>query len=87
MEMCLCREIFRCTHVCTALADLDNNYASIFCNQENFVLKGNSHKILQSLPRHHVFIKPAKKEKLSLSQKKLRQNVKIYHQIMTEFKE
>ena len=50
--------------VCTELAALDNNYASIICNQENFVLKGNSHKILQSLPRHHVFIKPAKKERL-----------------------
>ena len=37
---------------------------SIICNQENFVLKGNAHKIRRALPDHHVFIKPAKKDKL-----------------------
>ena len=33
----------------------------IICNQENFILKGNSYKILQALPNSHVIIKPAVK--------------------------
>ena len=50
--------------VCKEMVSLNTEYATIICNQENFVLKGNSHKILQTLPNHHIFIKPATKEKL-----------------------
>ena len=34
----------------------------ILCNQENFVLRGNSYKINQSFPNYHCIIKPAMKE-------------------------
>ena len=37
---------------------------SVICNQENFVLKGNSYKINKAFPRHHVIVKPAMKEGL-----------------------
>ena len=50
-------------NVCTELLS-GIETSSILCNQENFVLKGNGHKIRQALPDHHVFIKPAKKDKL-----------------------
>ena len=36
----------------------------ILCNQENFVLRGNSHKIVQTLPNFHCFINPANKDSL-----------------------
>ena len=32
---------------------------TIFCNQENFLLKSNAYKIQQTFPLHQVFIKPA----------------------------
>ena len=38
------------------------NCLPILCNQENFVLKGNIYKILQSFPKYHPIIKPAFKE-------------------------
>ena len=50
--------------VCSELLKLDNTAASIICNQENFVLKGNKFKIQQALPEHHIFFKPAKKDGL-----------------------
>ena len=50
--------------VCKEMVSLNTEYATIICNQENFVLKGNSHKILQTLPNHHIFIKQATKENL-----------------------
>ena len=51
--------------VCRELLDSkDNKFNSILCNQENFVLKGNSHKIRQALPDYHIFIKPAEKSQL-----------------------
>ena len=34
----------------------------ILCNQENFVLRGNSYRINQALPGYHCMIKPAIKE-------------------------
>ena len=36
----------------------------ILCNQENFILKGNSYKINQVLPGFHLFIKPAVKKNM-----------------------
>ena len=36
----------------------------ILCNQENFILRGNSFKILQTLPDFHIFINPAIKTAL-----------------------
>ena len=33
----------------------------ILCNQENFILKGNSYKLFQALPGFHIFINPAVK--------------------------
>ena len=33
----------------------------ILCNQENFILRGNFYKILQTLPGFHLFINPAVK--------------------------
>ena len=50
-------------NVCTELLN-GIETPSILCNQENFVLRGNAHKIRQALPGYHVFIKPAKKDKL-----------------------
>ena len=42
--------------VCRELLDSkDNKFNSILCNQENFVLKGNSHKIRQALPDYTFF--------------------------------
>ena len=37
------------------------NKIPILCNQENFILRGNSYKINQSLPGFHFFINPAVK--------------------------
>ena len=34
----------------------------IVCNQENFILKGNSYKILQTLPKFHILMNPAVKD-------------------------
>ena len=36
----------------------------ILCNQENFILRGNFYKILQTLPGFHLFINPAVKTSL-----------------------
>ena len=38
------------------------NKIPILCNQENFILKGNSYKISQSIPGFHFIINPAVKE-------------------------
>ena len=38
------------------------NKTPVLCNQENFVLKGNFRRILQSMPGFHFIIKPAVKE-------------------------
>ena len=38
------------------------NKLPILCNQENFILRGNSYKIRQALPGSHIFINPACKE-------------------------
>ena len=40
------------------------NNIPILCNQENFVLRGNFYKILQTLPGFHIFINPAVKGSL-----------------------
>ena len=40
------------------------NKIPILCNQENFVLKGNSYKISRSIPGFHFIINPALKENL-----------------------
>ena len=50
--------------VCNELLTLENVSIPILCNQENFVLKGNTHTIKKALPEYHVFVKPAKKDKL-----------------------
>ena len=42
----------------------------IICNQENFILKGNSYKILQVLPKFHIFINPAIKDDLNTGRPK-----------------
>ena len=38
------------------------NRIPILCNQENFILRGNSYKINQSLPGFYCLINPAVKE-------------------------
>ena len=38
------------------------NKIPILCNQENFILRGNSYKISQALPGFHLIINPAIKE-------------------------
>ena len=40
------------------------NKLSIICNQENFILRGNYYKILQTMSGFHVFINPAVKNTL-----------------------
>ena len=50
--------------VCMELLSLDKSRRNIICNQENFVLERNGHIIRQALPDHHVYIKPAIKDKL-----------------------
>ena len=40
------------------------NSLPILCNQENFILKANSYKISNALPRSHLIIKPAVKNNL-----------------------
>ena len=40
------------------------NKLPILCNQENFILRGNFYKILQTLPDFHFFINPAVKTSL-----------------------
>ena len=51
-------------NVCKKITNIDKSSTPIICNQENFVLKGNAHIIRKALPDFHVFIKPAKKDKL-----------------------
>ena len=51
-------------NVCKEITNIDKSSTPIICNQENFVLKGNAHIIRKALPDFHVFIKPAKKDKL-----------------------
>ena len=41
-----------------------DNFYSILCNQENFLLKGNSYKIKQCLPNARIIFKPAEKDSL-----------------------
>ena len=42
----------------------------IIYNQENFILKANSYKILQTLPNFHCFINPAIKEDMNTGRPK-----------------
>ena len=42
----------------------------IVCNQENFILKGNTYKILQTLPKFHVIINSAVKDDLNTGRPK-----------------
>ena len=42
----------------------------IVCNQENFILKANSYKILQTLPNFQFFINPATKEDMNTGRPK-----------------
>ena len=42
----------------------------IICNQENFILKGNSYKMLQVLPKFHLVINPAIKDDLNTGRPK-----------------
>ena len=42
----------------------------IVCNQENFILKGNSYKILQTLPSYQCFINPAIKDDMNTGRPK-----------------
>ena len=37
------------------------NREAIFCNQENFLLRGSSYKISRTFPNHHCIINPATK--------------------------
>ena len=37
------------------------NREAFLCNQENFLLRGSSHKISCTFPAHHCIIKPAVK--------------------------
>jgi hypothetical protein len=46
------------------------NKLPIICNQENFILKGNSYKIIQTLPNFHMFINPAIKEDINTGRPK-----------------
>ena len=50
--------------VCLEISSLEQSKINIICNQENFVLEGNGYLIRQALPDYHIFIKPAKKDKL-----------------------
>ena len=45
-------------------AESEGSMIPILCNQENFVLKGNSHLIRKAMKNYHVYIKPAKKNNL-----------------------
>ena len=45
-------------------AESEESMVPILCNQENFVLKGNSHLIRKAMKNYHVYIKPAKKNNL-----------------------
>jgi hypothetical protein len=38
------------------------NKIPILCNQEHFILRGNSYKISQALPNSHIVVKPAVKD-------------------------
>ena len=38
------------------------NKIPIICNQEHFILRGNSYKINQALPTSHIIVNPAVKE-------------------------
>ncbi len=49
---------------CLELMEVEEPVVPVICNQENFVLKGNSHLIRKALKNFHVYIKPAKKDKL-----------------------
>ena len=48
--------------VCLELIDTGDSAIPIICNQENFVLKGNTHIIRNALSDFHVIIKPARKD-------------------------
>ena len=47
--------------ICLDLMKVNDSMIPIICNQENFVLKGNSHIIRKALDDYHVYIKPATK--------------------------
>ena len=42
----------------------------IICSQENFILKGNSYKIIQTLPKFHVLVNPAIKDTQNIGRPK-----------------
>ena len=49
--------------ICLQLMEMEEDAVTpILCNQENFVLKGNSHLIRKAMENFHVFVKPAKKD-------------------------
>ena len=54
----------------------------IVCNQENFILGGNVHKINQTFQNHHVFIKPAVKENIDNGRPKNGMFIAIPHPLM-----
>ena len=41
------------------------NKLPIICNQENFILKANTYKIIQTLPNFQFYINPAIKEDMN----------------------
>lgn len=47
---------------CFDISNFSNSIPTILCNQENFLLKGNTYLIKQCLPNHEIFFKPAIKE-------------------------
>ena len=50
--------------LCVEIMGADESMVPVLCNQENFVLEGNSHLIKKAMEKYHVYIKPAKKNNL-----------------------
>ena len=71
MQLCIisynsrgfCKEKQRFCRLLTS-GSIVGNKIPIFCNQENFILRGNSYKINQALPGFYPIIKPAVKNVL-----------------------
>ena len=49
-------------NACESLFTSTTEYYPILCNQENFLLKGNSYKVSQCLPNARIIFKQATKE-------------------------
>ena len=49
---------------CRNLLVLCGDKIPVICNQENFLLRGNSYKVQKALPNCHILFKSAKKENL-----------------------